>query len=132
MVTSPVILFDGVCNLCSASVQFIINHDPEAHFQFASLQSETGQRLLHDYDVDTSEESIVLVEIERTYTHSTAALRIARRLSGGWSVFYVFMIVPTFIRDAAYRVIVHNRYRWFGKLDSCMIPTPALRKRFLD
>lgn len=127
-----IVLFDGVCNLCNTSVQFIINRDPGARFQFASLQSAMGQQLLREHQIDPGDESIVLVENGRAYTHSTAALRIARWLSGGWSLFYGFVLVPTFIRDAAYRVVVHNRYRWFGKQELCMIPTPALRKRFLD
>jgi predicted DCC family thiol-disulfide oxidoreductase YuxK len=127
-----VILFDGVCNLCNASVQFIIKHDPQAQYQFASLQSNTGQRMLHDYGINPRDESVILVENGHAYMHSSAALRIARRLSGGWSVVYAFIVVPRFIRDAMYRFIARNRYRWFGRRDACMIPTPALRRRFLD
>ena len=129
---TSVILFDGVCNLCNASVQFIIKHDPQVQFRFASLQSETGQRMRLDHGIDPRNDSIILVENDHAYTHSSAALRVARRLSGGWSVFYAFIVVPRFIRDVVYRFIAHNRYRWFGKQDVCMIPTPTLRKRFLD
>src|SRR5215813_13990760 len=106
-----VVLFDGVFNLCNASVLFIIRHDPQRHFQFASLQSDTGRQLLRDHQIDPRDESIVLVEDERAFTHSTAALRIARRLSGVWSAFYVVIVLPKFIRDALYGIVVHNRYR---------------------
>lgn len=128
-----VVLFDGVCNLCNSSVQFIIRHDPGGHFKFSALQSEAGQALLDRFGMDRRKfDSVVLYSNGRYYTHSGAALRIARRLSGLWPLlFYVFYPVPYFIRDAVYLFISRNRYRWFGKQESCMIPTPELRARFL-
>jgi predicted DCC family thiol-disulfide oxidoreductase YuxK len=133
-VTSPVVLFDGVCNLCHGSVQFIVDRDPGAAFRFASLQSEQGAALLRAHGRTPPEgdpDSVVLLEDGQVYEHSTAALRIARRLGGLWRLLYVFMIVPRFLRDAAYRLIARNRYRMFGKSEQCRIPTPELRARFL-
>ena len=127
-----IVLFDGVCNLCNNSVQFIIRHDPNARFQFASLQSPQAQKLLAGHRLEGYLASIVLVEDLEIYTASTAALRIARRLSGLWSLFYVFIIIPRPIRDWAYSIVARNRYRWFGRRDECMVPTPNLRERFLD
>ena len=130
--TEPIILFDGVCNLCNASVQFVIRHDPQARFKFAALQSATAEKLLQNCAFDrASLDSVILVEDGHVYIESDAALRIARRLGGGWSLLAGFSIVPRPIRDAVYRLIARNRYRWFGKQESCMMPTPDLRARFL-
>lgn len=126
----PVILFDGVCNLCNASVQFIIKRDPKAIFRFAALQSETGQKLLAEHP-QVSADSVLLADRGKIYQQSTAALKIAGRLSGLWPLFYVFMIVPRPLRDAVYNYIAKNRYRWFGKQESCMLPTVDLKSRFL-
>jgi predicted DCC family thiol-disulfide oxidoreductase YuxK len=131
--TAPIVLFDGVCNLCNTSVQFIIEHDPAQQFRFASLQSEVGQYYALKAGLSTEDLStILLLEGDRFYTRSTAALRIARRLNGGWALFYGFLIVPKFIRDAVYKFIARNRYRWFGKQESCWLPTPELKKLFLS
>jgi predicted DCC family thiol-disulfide oxidoreductase YuxK len=127
-----IILFDGVCNFCEGSVQFIIKRDPVGHFQFASLQSKTGERLLKQLEVKNHLESLVLIENHRYYKKSTAALRIFRNLKGGWKLLYVFRIIPTPIRDFFYDWIAKNRYKWFGKKDSCMIPTTEIRNRFLE
>ncbi len=130
----PVILFDGVCNLCSASVNFVIDRDPGARFRFAPLQSEAGREILtaHGESIPVGDpDSIVLVEDGAVYERSTAALRIARDLGGPWSLLYVFIIIPAFVRDAVYRLVARNRYRWFGKSDACRVPTPELRARFL-
>lgn len=130
---SPIILFDGVCNLCNASVQFIINRDPKRHFMFATLQGKTAQSILGDAPLAGLDlNSVVLVENGKLYDRSTAALRIARKLSSGWPVFYAFIIVPQFIRDGIYNWIAKNRYKWFGKQESCMMPTPELKRLFLD
>ena len=128
-----VVLFDGVCNFCSASVQFIIARDKKSVFHFAALQSDAGKDVLakHHLSQGGDPESIVLVDGDRTYTHSSAALRIAKDLSFPWFFGYVFLVVPRFLRDAVYRVIAKNRYRWWGKKDACMVPTPELRARFL-
>lgn len=127
--TQSVILFDGVCNLCNGAVTFIIDRDPEGHFAFAPLQSEVALELLGKQA--ESLESIVLVENGVRYTESTAALRIARNLRGPWPLLYSFIVVPRALRDRVYRLVARNRYRWFGKRDSCRLPTPELRQRFL-
>lgn len=128
-----IVLFDGVCNLCDRSVQFIIRHDPTGRFRFASLQSDAGQTLLREYGIaDSPPESIVLVEGDRLFTHSTAALRIARHLRFPWSLAAVFLLVPPPIRNSVYRMIARNRYRWFGKKEACLLPSPDIRARFLS
>lgn len=126
----PVVLFDGVCNLCNAAVTFIIDRDPEAVFRFAPLQSDVGQRLVRRCGLE-DEDTIVLVERGRCSVRSTAALRIARRLSGGWPLLGAFLAVPAPLRDAVYRFIARNRFAWFGKRDACRMPTPDLQRRFL-
>lgn len=129
----PIVLFDGVCNLCNASVNFIIDRDPGARFRFAALQSEIGARLAEGCGRNPDEMStVVLIEDGRCYTRSTAALRILRRLEGPWSWLWAFRAVPRPLRDAVYHVISENRYLWFGKQDVCRMPTPELRLRFLD
>ena len=128
-----VVLFDGVCNLCTGSVQFIIRRDPVGRFRFASLQSEVGTQLARHHGLSAEVlHSVVLIEDGHAYERSQAALRIARRLSGGWQLLWSLRVVPRPIRDAVYDVVARNRYRWFGRKDSCMIPTPELRARFLD
>ncbi len=128
-----VVLFDGFCNLCSGSVQFIIKRDPASRFRFASLQSDFGQQQVSRFGFDpTKVESIVLIEGDQVYRQSDAALRIARQLSGLWPVLYAGIMLPRFLRDAIYNWIARNRYRFFGKKDACWIPTPELKARFLD
>lgn len=127
-----IILFDGVCNLCNGAVIFIIKRDKKDLFRFAAIQSEPGVQLIDTHGIDTSKtDSIILIEEERYFTKSSAALRIARYLSGGYPLLYAFIILPKFIRDGLYDLIANNRYKWFGKRESCMIPTPALRAKFL-
>ncbi|MFA9555969.1 thiol-disulfide oxidoreductase DCC family protein [Evansella sp. AB-rgal1] len=127
-----VILFDGVCNFCVGSVQFIIKRDPNAHFQFASLQSDVGQKLLKDHGISLDMDSFILMEEGRAYSKSSAALRVCKNLKWNWRVLYCLLIVPRPIRDSVYSVIAKNRYKWFGKRDSCMLPTADVRKRFLE
>ena len=128
-----VVLFDGVCNLCNGSVQFILKRDPHGRFRFASLQSDAGRRLLRAHGLPADAlESVVLVEDGRAWTHSDAALRIARGLSGGWRAAGALRVVPRPLRDAVYGLVARNRYRWFGRRESCMVPTPEWRARFLD
>ena len=130
---SPIILFDGVCNLCNASVQFIINRDPKHHFMFATLQGKTAEAILGGAPLaELDLNSVVLVENGKVYDRSTAALRIAKKLSGGWPLFYACIIVPRFLRDGLYNWIAKNRYKWFGKQESCMMPTPELKRLFWD
>ena len=134
---NAVILFDGVCNLCNSSVNFIIDRDKSGKFKFSALQSEEARPYLERAgrspdDPESLLQSLVLIEGENYYTRSTAALKIARHLDGLWPLTYGFIIIPKFIRDKAYDWVARNRYRWFGRLDACRIPTPDLRKRFLD
>jgi predicted DCC family thiol-disulfide oxidoreductase YuxK len=127
-----IVLFDGVCNFCNASINFVIERDKAGYFQFAPLQSPVGIELLAKHSIDSSEtDSVILVENDKAYTHSTAALRIARKLDGIWPMLYAFVIVPKPIRDLAYKLFARNRYRLFGKQDACMMPTPDIRQRFL-
>ncbi|MDR6554642.1 thiol-disulfide oxidoreductase DCC family protein [Paenibacillus qinlingensis] len=130
---TSVILFDGVCLLCSSAVQFILQRDPKGVFHFATLQSETGQRLLAQHKMPLDQLStIVLIEGDRAYTRSSAALRIARRLRGAWPLAYAAIVIPSPIRNLGYRFIARNRYRWFGKSEQCMLPRPEHRARFLE
>ncbi|HYO14648.1 MAG TPA: thiol-disulfide oxidoreductase DCC family protein [Thermoanaerobaculia bacterium] len=129
---NPIVLFDGVCNLCSGSVQFVLKRDPEARFRFASLQSEAGQTIQAEHGLDPGVlSSVLLLEDGRLYRESDAALRIARHLPGAWKLLTVFKIIPRPIRDGLYRFIARNRYRWFGKAETCWLPTSELRGRFL-
>ena len=126
-----IVLFDGVCNFCSDSVNFIIRHDTENRFAFTPLQSEKGIELRAKYGIDDDIDSIVLIEDDRAFSKSTAALRIAKRLGGIWALAYAFIIVPRPIRDYFYELFAKYRYRLFGKKDECMLPTPEVRARFL-
>lgn len=127
-----IILFDGVCNLCNGTVQFILKRDPKGYFQFASLQSDAGQELLKKYNLPTEVfNSFVLIENDNAYLQSTGALRVARRLNAAWPMLYGFIIVPAFIRNFFYNLISKNRYRWFGKKEECMLPLPEWKGRFL-
>ena len=127
-----IILFDGVCNLCNSSVIFAIKRDKSDVFRFAALQSEIGEQLTSKYNIDTSKtDSIILIDGEKYYEKSSAALHIAKYLSGGWPLLYSFIILPKFIRDSVYNFIAKNRYKWYGKKESCMIPTPELQAKFL-
>jgi predicted DCC family thiol-disulfide oxidoreductase YuxK len=128
----PVILFDGVCNLCNASVHFIIRNDPRRIFRFAALQSPAAAALLQSASAGPLPDSLVLVENNQVHTRSTAILRIARRLRSPFPLAVAFIILPTPLRDWIYNIIARRRYRWFGKRDSCMVPTPELAARFLD
>lgn len=131
--SDPVVLFDGVCNLCNESVQFVIAHEAAGRFKFASLQSPAAARLLAGLPRTVSSvDSVMLVEDGRVYQRSTAAIRIARHLRFPWRLASVFVVIPRVIRDWAYDVVARNRYRWFGKQDVCMVPTPDLRARFLE
>lgn len=127
-----IVLFDGVCNLCNGAVTFLIRNDRHDRFRFAALQSEMGLELTDKYKIDTQEiDSIVLIEEDKAYVRSDAALRIARRMNGAYPLFYAFIIIPRFLRDPIYKWVANNRYRWFGKKDQCMIPTPELQAKFL-
>lgn len=125
-----VILFDGVCNLCNTSVDFIIRKDKNEYFQFGALQQSSD--LLKKHNIDTEYlNSLVLIENGKVFYKSSAALRIAKKLDGAWPLLFSFILVPTFVRDPVYNWIANNRYRWFGKGNSCRLPTPAEAKRFI-
>ena len=129
----PLILFDGVCNLCNSSVQFIIKHDTEKKFLFASLQSEIGQAVLKHFELDTTDfNTFILVENYQAYTKSTGVLRVIKQFSGLWKFLYIFIAIPSPIRDFFYTFVSQNRYKIFGKKDHCMIPSPDLKSRFLN
>ena len=125
------ILFDGVCNLCNSSVQFLIKRDPAGKFRFASLQSARGQAELKRFNLPPDRlYSIVVIEGDKCYDRSNAALKIATALGGIWSLFNILYIFPRFLRDPVYDLISKNRYRLFGRQNECMIPTPELKARF--
>ena len=130
---APVILFDGVCNFCNYWVNFAIKRDPEKKLKFTTLQGETAKQVLPKYNINpTSLSSVIFIDNGNAYTQSSASIRICKYLNGGWKLFYGLMIIPKFIRDFFYNIIARNRYKWFGKKESCMVPTPELRERFLD
>lgn len=130
---SSIILFDGICNFCNASINFIIKHDSKNQFRFAPLQSEVGRQLLNHFDLDDSNsDTIILIENNKLYKRSDAVLRIARHLDRAYCLLFGFLIVPRFLRDGIYKYISVNRYKWFGKSDKCIIPTPEIRLKFLS
>lgn len=125
-----IVLFDGECNFCDRSIQFIFKRDPKGHFRFASLQSEKGKALLHEYGLENiGMSSMVLIKNGQAYTKSGAALRIAKHLSGLWPVLVIFLAVPPFIRNFVYDQIAKRRHR-LAK-EKCELPTPEFRARFL-
>lgn len=129
-----IILFDGVCNLCNGFVQFVIKKEKKNTFQFAALQSEIAQNLLKEYGLSSNKiDSIVLIDVQKqkASTESSAALLIMKELKGFYSWLYVFIVLPKFFRDAVYKLVAKNRYRWFGKEESCMIPSAELKEKFL-
>ena len=131
-VAHPVLLFDGVCNLCHGAVRFVLDHDREARFRFAPLQSEVGRALLARFELDPAAlDTIVLIDEAGAHLRSDAALRIARRLGAPWSWLGPLAAIPRPLRDAVYDFIARRRYRWFGRKDVCPIPRPEWRERFL-
>lgn len=128
-----VILFDGVCNLCNGAVQFVIRYDKKEKFRFAALQSESGQKLLSKHHLPITDfNSFVLITGDRYLVKSSAALTVLKELGGIFRIFYLFMILPKSLRDWVYDTIARSRYRIFGENNACMVPTPALRQRFLS
>jgi predicted DCC family thiol-disulfide oxidoreductase YuxK len=127
-----IVFFDGVCNLCNASVDFLVRRDRERHLRYASLQSDIGQRMLADVGLPTSEfGSFIYLDRGRLHMRSSGAIRVAMRLGGLWTLMGIFLVVPPFIRDAVYDGVARNRYRWFGKRDTCRLPTAEERDLFL-
>ncbi|PWQ95379.1 thiol-disulfide oxidoreductase DCC family protein [Leucothrix pacifica] len=126
------IIFDGICNFCNSSVNFIIARDPEGKFSFAPMQGETAQALMKQHGIDNPNlDTFLLIKDGKLYQRTDAALEITKDLTGFWKLFRVFVIVPAPIRDVFYRVFAKYRYRLFGKKDVCMVPTPEVRERFL-
>jgi predicted DCC family thiol-disulfide oxidoreductase YuxK len=129
---TQIILFDGVCNFCNSSINFIIDHDPEKHFKFAPLQSDLGQEILKQFNKNTNDfDSVILLKNNQLYQKSEAALEIVKHLSGAWKYLSIFGILPTFFLNLFYDIIAKNRYKIFGKTETCRMPTPELRERFL-
>lgn len=126
-----IILFDGECNFCDNSVQFIIKRDPKELFKFTSLQSDIGKELLNKNNVPSDIDSFVLIEDNTLYFKSTAALRVCRNLKGAWKLLFLLLVVPKPLRDFFYGILAKNRKKWFGTKESCMLPSPEERKRFL-
>lgn len=129
-----IILFDGVCNLCNGAIQFIIKRDKKDNFRYAPLQSAIGRKFLQERNIDTSEiDSIILIEPGVAYyTKASAALKIGQNFGGVWSLVQVFEWIPESISNFFYDIIAKNRYKWFGKKEACMIPTPELKAKFLE
>ena len=130
---NAVVLFDGVCRFCNGTVSFILARDAKQRFRFAPLQSPTGREILRGFGLPTDRlDTMVLVEDGRCYTKSTALLRVLRRLSGFWPWLYVLILLPRAVRDFSYDRFARRRYRWFGKLEQCLVPSPEIRSRFLE
>lgn len=128
----PILLFDGVCNLCNASVQWVLRHDRQGVFRFAALQSKTGQQLLLRFGMRQNQlDTTVLVDGDRIFTHADAGLEIVRRLGGAWALLGIFRLVPRALRNSVYNWVARNRYRWFGRRESCLLPRPEWQERFV-
>jgi len=133
MTNHAIVLFDGVCNLCTWSVQFILQRDPHGYFKFSSMQSEIGRKLMEDHGIPPENmDTFVLIDGCKCLTRSDAVIEVAKHLSGGWSLLRVLSAIPKPIRDWGYAIIANNRYRWFGKQDICMLPSPEIMDRFLQ
>ncbi|QNG60672.1 thiol-disulfide oxidoreductase DCC family protein [Bacillus sp. PAMC26568] len=133
MANGNILLFDGVCNFCDRTVQFVIKHDKKAVFKFASLQSDAGQRLLARHRLLQQDfDSFVYVKNDRIYTKSTAALHVLKELGGTFQLTFILLAIPRPIRDFGYSILAKNRYKWFGRKDACSLPSPEVRERFLS
>ena len=132
MQENPVILFDGVCNYCNAMVNFAIRNDKKAILKFAPLQSQAGKRLKEEYKIAPGIDSVILIDQDKVYTYSDAAVRISKYLRWPAKILYGLLIIPKFIRQPFYKWVAKNRYKWFGKKEECMVPTPEVRARFIN
>jgi predicted DCC family thiol-disulfide oxidoreductase YuxK len=127
-----IVLFDGVCNLCNAAVNFVIDRDPRGRIAFASLQSPAGQKLLAEHGLSTTDfDTMVLVSGGQVYTRSSAGLRILGKLRMPWPLLMPLLVVPSPLRNTVYNFIARRRYRWFGRSEACRVPTPEMQSRFL-
>ena len=131
-IPQPLLLFDGVCNLCNSAVQFVIKNDKKKQFHFSSLQSDAAKEILLQFgETNLDLDSIILIIDEKKYSKSSAVLRVAKQLGGFYSIGIIFYIIPKFIRDKVYDFVAKNRYKWYGKRESCMLPSKELKNRFL-
>jgi predicted DCC family thiol-disulfide oxidoreductase YuxK len=131
-IPDSLVLFDGVCNLCSALVQFVIRHDPAAKFRFATIQLEIGREIFQSHGLDSADlQTFVLIADGRMFVRSDAAIEVVSRFGGAWTSLKLFKFLPRVVRDSIYSTIARNRYRWFGRKEMCMIPTPEMKERFL-
>jgi predicted DCC family thiol-disulfide oxidoreductase YuxK len=130
MIKKPVILFDGVCNLCNNAVDFIIRHDAKKQFMFVALQSEAGEKLVQLFGIPPDSDSVILIYEEKVYCESEAALKIARLLKFPWNLAVIFRTIPIKQRDKIYKWVARNRYKWFGKKNTCRLPAPAEKEFF--
>lgn len=131
-IPQPLLLFDGVCNLCNSSVQFVIKHDKQKQFTFASLQSDAAKEILLQFgEINLNLDSIILITDNTVYSKSSAILKISKLIGGFYSLTIIFYVIPKCIRDNMYNFVAKNRYRWYGKRESCMIPAKELKNRFL-
>jgi predicted DCC family thiol-disulfide oxidoreductase YuxK len=128
---NPIILFDGVCNLCNGTVNFLLKHDSKKQFRFAPIPSEVAQLLFRKFQIPAETDSVILIKSNKVYSESDAAIEIAGMLSFPWKMMVVFRIIPKKMRDTIYRLIAKNRYRWFGKRDICKIPNPSDKESFI-
>lgn len=127
-----ILLFDGECNLCNKSVQFVIKRDKKANIKFASLQSETGKQIMQQFNIPSEYiDSIILLERGNVYYKSTAALRLSKKMDALWPLCFTIIIIPAFIRNIIYDFIARNRIKWLGKADTCWVMTPEFKNRFL-
>jgi len=132
-IIQPVILFDGVCNFCNSTINFVIKNDKKNEIKFAAIQSNAGKQLLAQYSLPPDDlQSFVFIENGVVYKRSTAAFRVCKYLGGVWKLGYSLLVIPAVARDAVYNFVAKNRYKWFGKKEKCMIPSPAVRSRFLE
>ncbi len=131
-INPSIVLFDGICNLCSGSVLFIIKRDPAGYFRFAALQTDSGRLIMEKYGINlVRTDSLILIENNKLYYQSDAALRISRKLRGAWKLFYAFIIIPPFLRNFFYDLVACNRYRWFGQRATCFLPDENIGQRFI-
>jgi len=132
MNTYTILLYDGECSFCNNTVQWIIARDPHANIRFAAQQGKLGQELLAKHHIPKEIDSLIVIDRDKAYVHSEAAIRLTKYLHRAWPLAQALYIIPSFIRNAAYRYFANHRYQWFGKAQACMLPTPDIRARYLD
>lgn len=127
-----IVLYDGQCSFCNGATQWIIARDRHAKVSFAAIEGDLGQQLMKKYQIPAEMDSLICIDNDKAYLYSSGAIRVTKYLDGAWKLVYFLTIIPPFIRNPLYRFFAKNRYRWFGKQQSCMLPTPEIRRRFLD